>query len=65
MAADGTDRRTVAECIPETFCDEPIWGPAASTEAASARASRSRVARHPRRFARKVGRALARKMKQR
>ena len=67
MAADGSDDRTVTACLPETFCDEPIWGPATTiaARAVSARASRARAARHSRRFARKVRRTLARKLRQR
>ena len=66
MAADGSDPQTATACLPRNFCDEPIWGPAATTartlSAVTARASR---ARHSRRFARKVRRALERTIRQR
>ena len=62
MAADGSDPQTVTECIPLTFCDTPIWGPArtAGARAVTARAAHAPAARHSRRFARRVRRALAR-----
>ena len=66
MAADGTDPQTVTACASESFCDEPIWGPATSAaRSVTARAARAPVARHARRFARQVRRALRRKVRSR
>lgn len=67
MAADGTDPQTVAACDSQSFCDEPIWGVAETASAGRATASiaRAPAARRSHRFARKVRRAVARKLLQR
>jgi Tol biopolymer transport system component len=64
MAADGSDPQIVTACPSESFCDEPIWGPATtSTRAVTARAAHAPVVRHSRRFARRVRHALVRRLK--
>jgi Tol biopolymer transport system component len=65
MAADGSDPQTVADCDSESFCDEPIWGPATTASAPVARPVSARIARvgvrpHARRMARKVRRMVRR-----
>jgi hypothetical protein len=66
MAADGSDPQTVATCDPESFCDEPIWGPAETSVAArgvTARIARVGIQRHSRRMARKVRRMVRREVR--